>query len=326
MPLTTVSQGLLSTDAQYTGFKNRLINGDMQIDQRNNGAAVTNSTGNIFTLDRWLSTTVGSNCTVQQVTGSTGNNRAARVTGASGNGTTILSQKIEAANIFDCASQTVTVSFTVYGSVAGTMYVRFLYPTATNNFTSTTEPVGFTAVPFTTTATRYSVTRTLDANANKGLLLVFEYGPTGAGVTWTLEDTQLEKGNVATSFDVLPIGTELQLCQRYYYKATTGTLFNQLAFCNIRTTTSHYAFLQLPVTLRANPSSVDYGGIGVIAAWGAGVTGLNSLTLADAAYGAGTTQVLLNAVTSGAVGTVGQISFLLGNNSTTGFVALNAEL
>jgi hypothetical protein len=216
MPLTTVDQGLLSTNAQYTGFKNRLINGDMQIDQRNNGAAVTNSTGNIFTLDRWLSTTVGSNCTVQQVTGSTGNNRAARVTGASGNGTTILSQKIEAANIFDCASQTVTVSFTIYGSVAGTMYVRFLYPTATNNFTSTTEPVGFTAVPFTTTATRYSVTRTLDANANKGLLLVFEYGPTGAGVTWTLEDTQLERGQTATSFDVLPVGTELMLCQRYY--------------------------------------------------------------------------------------------------------------
>ena len=84
--------------------------------------------------------------------------------------------------------------------------------------------------------------------------------------------------------------------------------------------------MQLPVTMRANPSSVDYSTVGIIASWGAGVTGLNSLTLADASYGAGQTQVLLNAVTTGAVGTVGQVSMLLGNNSTTGFVALNSEL
>jgi hypothetical protein len=101
---------------------------------------------------------------------------------------------------------------------------------------------------------------------------------------------------------------------------------NQLAFCNIRTTTSHYAFLQLPVTLRANPSSVTYSNIGVIAAWGAGVTSLSSLTFANAAYGTGQTQVLLDAVTTGAVGTAGNTSFLIGNNDAAGFVALNAEL
>lgn len=144
--------------------------------------------------------------------------------------------------------------------------------------------------------------------------------------TGTCGSVQLEKGSTASSYDHRPYGTELALCQRYYYKAITGTAFNQLAFCNVRTTTSHYAFLQMPVTLRANPSSVDYGGLGVIAAWGAGVAGLNSLTFANAAYGTGQTQVLLDAVTASAVGTAGQISMLLGNNSATGFVALNAEL
>ena len=137
---------------------------------------------------------------------------------------------------------------------------------------------------------------------------------------------QLEVGDTATPFEVMPYDMNLARCQRYYYKATTGTLFNQLAFCNVRTTTSHYAFLQLPVTMRANPSSVDYSAVGIIAAWGVGVTGLSSLTLASAAYGAGQTQVLLDAVTSGAVGTVGQVSMLLGNNNAAGYVALNAEL
>jgi hypothetical protein len=52
MALTQVDQGLLSTNAQYTGFKNRIYNGQMQIDQRNAGAASAN-TINAFWLDRW---------------------------------------------------------------------------------------------------------------------------------------------------------------------------------------------------------------------------------------------------------------------------------
>ena len=53
----------------YTGFKNRIINGAMVIDQRNAGASVTpNST---YTLDRWICpTTQTSKFTVQQNAGS----------------------------------------------------------------------------------------------------------------------------------------------------------------------------------------------------------------------------------------------------------------
>ena len=325
MPLTTVDQGLLSTNAQYTGFKNRLINGDMVIDQRNNGAAVTNSTGNIFTLDRWLSTTVGSNCTVQQVTGSTGNNRAARVTGASGNGTTILSQKIEAANIFDCASQTVTVSFTVYGSVAATMYVRFLYPTATNNFTSTTEPVGFTAVPFTTTATRYSVTRTLDANANKGLLLVFEYGPTGSGVTWTLEDTQLERGQTATSFDVLPYGTELALCQRYTQVLRTASPTNPFARFGIgvgqSATATHINYF-FPVPMRAVPNITANSASNFALYDGVTVTTCNAIVLDG-----DTTTFMLGISAQAASGLTATRPYeLIAANNNTALLTISAEL
>ena len=220
MALTTVQSGMMDSVAQYYSFKNRIINGSAWIAQR--GTSFTNSTGNIYTLDRWLSTTVSSSCTVQQITGSTGNNKAIQVTGAAGNATTQLSQRIEAANIYDCASQTVTVSFTLSGSASASASVRFLYPTATDNFTTQTEPVAGTTVNFTTTPTRYSVTRVLDANANKGLNLLFERGATGAGVTWTLEDVQLEKGVTATSFDVLDYGRSLAQCQRYYSSLSRG--------------------------------------------------------------------------------------------------------
>jgi len=53
MALTQVDQGLLGTYAQYTGFKNRIINGAMVIDQRNAGASVNNLAANAYCLDRW---------------------------------------------------------------------------------------------------------------------------------------------------------------------------------------------------------------------------------------------------------------------------------
>ena len=40
-------------DTTFGGMRNRVINGDMRIDQRNAGASVTPSSGSSYTLDRW---------------------------------------------------------------------------------------------------------------------------------------------------------------------------------------------------------------------------------------------------------------------------------
>jgi hypothetical protein len=107
----------------------------------------------------------------------------------------------------------------LYGSTSGSVSVRFIYPTATDNYTAVTEPVAGTTVNFTTTATQYSVTRTLDSNANKGVWVLLDFGAVGAGVTRTIEFFQLEKGSTATSFDYRPFGAELVLCERYFEKS-----------------------------------------------------------------------------------------------------------
>ena len=44
-----------------------------------------------------------------------------------------------------------------------------------------------------------------------------------SGATFFITGVQLEKGTVATSFDYLPYGTELALCQRYYYVVSSTT-------------------------------------------------------------------------------------------------------
>ena len=130
MALTQVDQGLLGTYAQYTGFKNRLINGAMVIDQRNAGAATT--TGETYCLDRWYtqnSVTAGTVTTQQVADAPAGFYNSAKktftsVTLNSTNGYANFQQTIETNNTLDFAygtasAQTITVSFWVKSSVTG---------------------------------------------------------------------------------------------------------------------------------------------------------------------------------------------------------------
>jgi hypothetical protein len=118
------------------GFRNRLINGDMRIDQRNAGASVTPSTlYNTYTLDRWNTVySVGSKFSVQQNAGSVtppsgfknylGVTSLSAYTPGSGEQYTLV-QNIEGYNVADlgwgaAGAQTVTLSFWVRSSLTGT--------------------------------------------------------------------------------------------------------------------------------------------------------------------------------------------------------------
>jgi hypothetical protein len=117
------------------GFKNRIINGAMVIDQRNAGASVTINTGSgAYTLDRWSCFGVASDgvYTVQQSsTAPTGfkNSLLATVTTADSSIAAteqyVIQQVIEGFNIADlgfgtASASTVTLSFWVRSSLTGT--------------------------------------------------------------------------------------------------------------------------------------------------------------------------------------------------------------
>jgi hypothetical protein len=250
-----------STTAEYlvpvTGFKNRIINGDMTIDQRNAGAAVT--AGSSYTLDRWNVDRVwtGSTVTIQQSsTAPTGfvNSLSATVsTGAASASNSYFSiqQYIEGNNIADlglgtAGAQNFTVSFWVRSSVTGTFGVCFrnsafnlsYCTTYTINAANTWEQKSVTIAAPTS--------GTFGTGNSYGLNVIFSLGggssvkpssnnawvsgsflsPIGqtdliatTGATFFITGVQLEKGSNATSFDYLPYGTELALCQRYYEKS-----------------------------------------------------------------------------------------------------------
>jgi hypothetical protein len=124
-----------NTAATGFGFKNRIINGAMMIDQRNAGASVTQNTSVQYTLDRWFAYgSVTSKFTVQQNAGSVtppvgfANYLGVTSSSAYSIGSTdlfFIGQYIEGFNFYDlnwgtANAQTITFSFWVRSSLTGT--------------------------------------------------------------------------------------------------------------------------------------------------------------------------------------------------------------
>jgi hypothetical protein len=237
----------------WAGFKNRIINGAMVIDQRNAGASVAPT--DAYTLDRWeLREDTDGAITCQQVAdapiGFVNSSKITTTTAdASLSGTQRLffRQPIEGYNIADLAWGTasaspVTLSFWVKSSLTGTFggslansgTVRSYPFTYTINASNTWEYKTLTIAGDTTGT--WLTTNGAGINLFFGLGVGSDYsGTAGAwttaarfsatgttsvigtlGATWQVTGVQLEKGSTASSFEYRPYGTELALCQRYY--------------------------------------------------------------------------------------------------------------
>ena len=205
-----------STAASPTnGYRrNRIINGAMQVDQRNGGAAQTVTTAGAYNLDRWAISPVGASVTAQRVAGSSGYQYALQITGAAGVTSFVLVQRIESANIADLVNQNVTLTATISNSLLTTVTWTAYYANAVDNFGSVTS-IATGTFTVTSTATQYTATFNLGANAANGVAIHFSVGAQTSG-THTVTGVQLEAGSIATPFERLPIGETLMLCQRYY--------------------------------------------------------------------------------------------------------------
>ena len=246
------------TSTSTFGFKNRIINGAMVIDQRNAGASVTPTDGS-YTLDRWLfQLSQASKLTMQQNAGSvtppTGYVNYLGITSSSaysiGAGDYFgLQQRIEGLNCADfgwgtAGASPITISFWVRSSLTGTFggsvrnsAANRSYPFSyVINSANTWEQKSITIAG--DTSGTWLTTNGIGMYIQFGLGVGSTYsntagawvagnysGATGAtsvvgtnGATFYITGVQLEKGSTATSFDYRPYGTELQLCYRYFYK------------------------------------------------------------------------------------------------------------
>jgi len=360
--LMTTSDGVSS--AGLYGFKNRIINGAMMIDQRNAGASVTVSDSTKqYTVDRWsaFETTDGV-VTAQQVSDApTGFINSLKITtttadsSLSANQRLQFSQDIEGLNVSDLGwgtanAKTITLSFWVKSSLTGTFGGSLANSAADRSYVFTY------SIPTASTWTQISVTIAGDTSGTWlttngiGIRVYFALGvgtdfqgsagswagalylaPSGAvsvigtlNATWQLSGVQLEKGSTATSFDYRPYGTELQLCQRYYWQMNGSS--NVISTGFMRSTTVCLGVVQFPVTMRTTASLNANSGTAYFH-FSPGGGDLDATTLAIA--GGGTlisqNQANIQATASSGTSTTG-FGAVININNASAYVGFSAEL
>jgi len=285
------------------GFKNRIINGAMVIDQRNAGASVSGTTG-VYTVDRW---TVQNNSgaarfnvqqNVNSVTPPTGYKYYLGVTSTSAYSVAAtdvigIQQFIEGYNIADLGwgasgAQTVTFSFWVRSSLTGTFGGSIIEGAAGTAFYPFTYTISSANTWEQKTVTIAGPTiGTWNSTNGRGPQVLFNlgtgstynigtagawttnahYAATGAtnfvatnGATFYITGVQLEKGSIATAFDYRPFGTELALCQRYYYKQTVNSSSDLMGVGWCVSSTVGAISIPFPVTMRSNPTALEQSG------------------------------------------------------------------
>jgi hypothetical protein len=172
-----------------------------------------------------------------------------------------------------------------------------------------------------TTATLNAWSATASAIAPDGLTQWISTN----GATFYITGVQLEKGSTATSFDYRPYGTELALCQRYYYRVSPGASSRTLCISgNSQTTTQSVNNLQFPVTMRTRPTAVETTGTATdySIAYAATSTVCNAVPTFT-----GSTAELTGSVNAYVASglTAGQAAVIL-SNSSTAYLGWSAEL
>lgn len=301
------------------GFRNRIINGDMRIDQRNAGASITPAQDQ-FMVDRWKwGQSQTAKFTAQQsTTAPAGFNNSLLLTvtsavtvGASDYFT--VYQPVEGFNVADlgwgtASAQSVTLSFRVRSSLTGTFGGAIRNASGARSY-----PFSYT-ISVANTWTDISVVVPGDTSGTWlttngiGLLVNFGLGvgttlsgtagawaganylsATGAvsvvgtnGATFYITGVQLEAGSVATPFERRDYGRELIMCQRYYQR-TAGS---SVAFAEGFTAgalTASYVYFSFPVVMRSAPSATQFNtGVSDNNTYSVGVTGITATSLTSA--------------------------------------------
>jgi hypothetical protein len=337
-------------------MRNRIINGAMTISQRNGTSAVTIDGGASYTLDRYLcqDNTDGTYTVAQSSTAPTGfiNSLLVTITGTDSSLTTTqfgrIVQRIEGFNVADLAwgtanAKTVTLSFWVRSSVTGTFSGTLVNNDGNRIYAFTYTINAADTFEYKTITIAGDTTGTWATNSSTGIELNLSigagpdrtvaagswgtslaYAATGqtnlfntSSATFYLTGCQLEVGTQATSFEYRQYGTELALCQRYYAKLQSGSsAFTAFGFGSAGTTTVAQIYLKYPQTMRASPTISQSNT--QVSDYNAGST----VTIGGIYAGLDSAQQLLTCT-----GLTQYRPYIwVGNNSTSAFVDLSAEL
>jgi hypothetical protein len=235
-------------------FRNKIINGDMRIDQRNAGASITPSYGNTYSVDRWYGAlSQASKVSLQQSDSApAGFSHSLLITSLSssdvptGNSFAVR-QAIEGVNVSDLSwgstdALAITISFRVKSSLPG-VFSGALQNSAQNRsylFTYSISSANtwerkIITIPGDKAGTwlknngvglllHFSLGAASDMSAAEGAWMSGDYRSASgsvsivgtSGATFMITGVQLESGTIATPFEFRPYELEAVQCKRYF--------------------------------------------------------------------------------------------------------------
>ena len=285
------TNGTLNLVAPTTNFaagKNKIINGDFRINQRNFSSSTVGN-GNLFCFDRWMQVSSGGTTTWSAQTFTLGSAPVAGYEGtnflqmastgqsAAGDNSRLF-QKIESVRTF--AGDTVTLSFWARATSGTPSFAAYFFQDfGTGGSPSAGVSITGNKVTLSTSWARYSITvsipsisgKTIGTNNNDSLILVlvtsggtdFNTVTNSIGIqTTTIEmwGVQVEAGSTMSAFQTASgtIGGELALCQRYLPVTNTNDMIYGYAI----STTSTVLNYRFQVTPRVPPTGFTTTAVG----------------------------------------------------------------
>ena len=272
------------------GFKNRIINGAMGIWQRGTSFQ-PNSV--VFGADRFASYKAGAAAGDYAQSSDTPSGQGFTYSAYLNNADLRHSIELPGAGLPGeyVVGSTWTLSFWVKGASAGssTMSIGWsngVSASTLNNWGGTTPAFNFTT-SWTKVTQTFTVTGT--PTGTQPAILVYI---SSMGVGSYITGVQLEKGSTATSFDYRPYGTELALCQRYYWQINGASGQMTPISVNWYGTKARPCF-PTPVNMRAGPTIALSG-----ATAGAFFSTNNDSTYINFTYLGGFAEVNSNGITT----------------------------
>jgi hypothetical protein len=341
---STVEQNSAGAAAPVVGAKNFLANGGMDIWQRGTSFSLAAASTNVYIADRWTMACGTNQATTisRQATSDTTNLpfiqyclRYQRNSGQTGTAGMFLAQCLETLTSIPLAGKTITVSFYAraganYSATSNILGATISSGTGTDQnifsgITGQTLPGSLNAT-LTTTWQRFSLSASIPSNSTESQFY-FGFNPTGTAGTndyFEVTGVQLEVGSVATPF-ARAGGTlqgELSLCQRYYWRPSPTAAYAQYGLGWASTSTNHVIQVQMPTSMRALPTSIDYSNLGITDHISASISA-SSMAI-DSNY-TNQTCIVLN-VATGATFASRTATALINLNNTAGYLGISAEL
>jgi hypothetical protein len=313
---------------QFAAGKNKIINGDFNVWQRGTSISATNTYA--YISDRWQSVCDGA-ITGARTAFTPG---TAPVAGYEGkfflkytktSGTYWqVQQYIE--DVQTLAGQTATISFWAKVDAAKTVYIQLSQNFGSGGSSTVTTSVGTQAL--TTSWARYSFTVSVPSISGKtvgtssNLALEIGIAATTGNVVFDLWGVQVEAGSTATPFQTATgtIQGELAACQRYYARqSASGNQYTPYGIgYGSSGTTNALVTIKLPVTMRVNPTAIDYSAITFQDT--GGLHTASSVTINQGGFDHVQVAIVSTGLTQNVPGA------LLANASTSSYLGFSAEL